>query len=181
MHRWILNMRCYTIKVFLLLMTSMFMKRLILVLLVPFTTVLLCQENSISKIVEVKFPNGKLKASYSVVNDSIFHGWFKSWYPNGNRESYSNYDHGMLHGKTVTWYENGQKQYEGNYSHGQIEGTMTYWDTIGQKIRDEIWNNGDAKIITYFTNQSKKSEALLDHGVVHGEKYEWYETGARSF
>jgi hypothetical protein len=60
-----------------------------------------------------------------------FHGWYLSWYGNGQKASEGEYFDGLRHGTWIFWHKNGQKRLAAGYQMGEKRGRWTFWDKDG--------------------------------------------------
>jgi hypothetical protein len=60
-----------------------------------------------------------------------YHGWYLSWFGNGQKASEGEYADGLRHGTWIFWHKNGQKRLEAGFQMGEKRGRWTFWDKDG--------------------------------------------------
>lgn len=86
------------------------------------------------------------------------HGFFTTWFENGQKERAVSYRKGKKHGFFTTWFKNGQKEAEMNFKDGKEDGMTTLWG-----------ENGKKKIVISYKE-----------GKQHGLSTTWYENGQKA-
>jgi hypothetical protein len=64
-----------------------------------------------------------------------YHGWYVSWYGNGQKASEGEYIDDQRHGTWIFWHKNGQKRLEALYKMGDRRGRWTFWDKDGAESK----------------------------------------------
>ena len=90
------------------------------------------------------YPDGKIKIKGQLLNNKR-EGIWRSFYPNGVKQSESFYTNGFLEGNTTAYYENSMIRYSGFYIKGKKHGKWVFNDK-NQIEKKEIWyENGKLK------------------------------------
>lgn len=101
------------------------------------------------------FPNKKLLAEGTFINDSIKHGYYKEYYENGNIKLEQQYFYGKLNGIEKFYYESGNLKHIGSLKDG---------------IKDSIW-------LIYYENGSIEKKNNYKKNQLFGEQLRYYENG----
>ena len=96
---------------------------------------------------EVLYPNGQKQFEYYEKfsweeKSTVYHGPWKSWYPNGQKARHITYKDGKREGAFTTWHENGQKIEEGTFKDDKRDGAYTEWHENGQKKSEGTFRDG---------------------------------------
>lgn len=70
------------------------------------------------------YPNGKIKAQYTLDAEGKRHRRTLEYYENGKRKLSANYDHGVLDGAYQEYYENGKTRVKKRYKKGKLDGDL---------------------------------------------------------
>ncbi len=155
-----------------------------------------------------KYPNGKIRYEREIARYSddrfVADGFYREFYPNGEKFAEGRYKSGHQEGKWTYWYDNGQEQRTITYKDGQPDGgwevhnakgavvakrsfkdgkrdgTWIVYDEAGkQPLREEVYTsgkpNGTWKI--WFPSGQLQTQVDIKDGVRHGAYNEWYENG----
>ena len=88
------------------------------------------------------------------------HGYWESYYENGNLWYKGNYVDGNRHGSWESYYSNGNLAFKGNYVDGKEHG---YWE--GYYSNGKLWHKGFYgmdKEVNYNPDEPKVTELTLD-------------------
>jgi len=139
-----------------------------------------------TKEVVIIHPEGYYKEVFHVVDDSIMHGEYIKYYPNGivadsshyvqnkihgKRRIYTpeawleieeSYDHGIFNGPYKTFYRNGQIKKEQHYINNKIQGNVT-----------EYYESGGTKAIVKFVDNLENGafREYYENGKIHWEGF----------
>jgi len=69
------------------------------------------------------WPDGSVRARYTLNAEGRRHGPFASWHATGGREVRTRYNDGVLNGAFDSWYENGERRLEAGYVEGVLSGS----------------------------------------------------------
>ena len=88
------------------------------------------------------YPNGQVKAIYTVSADGLRTGVAKTYYPNGVIQSEETYKNGTLEGEQRTYYENGRLENEYVLKNGKVQGIARYYYENGSLQLDGNFKEG---------------------------------------
>lgn len=78
----------------------------------------------------------------SINGESIDHGKYTQWYPDGTREYEAQFIGGKKCGATTRWHSNGRKWIEQSYGDGVIHGISRTWDEQGRLRSEQHFDSG---------------------------------------
>jgi hypothetical protein len=73
----------------------------------------------------------------------VKHGWFLSWYPNGDRKEAGTYVEGKQQGVWTRFWQAGGPKTQLNYLSGRPHGILVTWDQQGEKGPEIRYSNGE--------------------------------------
>jgi antitoxin component YwqK of YwqJK toxin-antitoxin module len=87
----------------------------------------------------------------------------------------------IYHGLYCQWYPNGTKKYEVTYKKGKKTGHETQWDAFGYKVREADFKNDlkNGLEIFWVGNGIKKREALYKNGLQNGLEITFSDDGKK--
>ena len=103
--------------------------------------------------------------SYHPDSKTLFSGWSKSHFPNGEIKSLFAYKEGKHHGRTTSWYQNGNKREELLYESDRIMNAVV-WKPTGEKCLVTQVVEGKGIILIYDHNGSENLRIKVRDGVV---------------
>ncbi|MDQ3191033.1 MAG: hypothetical protein M3Q58_05515 [Bacteroidota bacterium] len=83
-------------------------------------------KNSETIVKKWYYEDGSLKKIQEYKNDSIEHGKYLFYYPNGHLKDSGNYVNGKFHGERIEYYENGHPYVVTNYINGKERNGLNY-------------------------------------------------------
>ncbi len=106
------------------------------------------------------YESGGIKTEAGVKNDTILHGLYKSYTPDGYLEKVFTYVDGKREGPAVTYYNNGQLRTKVNYHDNKMQGTASMYYKSGELYRVTNYESGKAEGIrtSYYKNGKIMSE-----------------------
>ena len=106
------------------------------------------------------YDNGKIKTEAQVIHDTLAHGLYKMYTPDGYLEKVYTYVEGKREGPAVTYYNNGQVRTKLNFKDNKLNGTVTMYYKTGELYRVTQYVNGEIQGIrkTYYKNGNIMSE-----------------------
>lgn len=155
-----------------------------------------------------KYENGKIRHEREIArysdNRFVADGFYREFYPNGEKFAEGQYKNGKQIGKWTFWHENGKESRTVNYTNGQPDGTwdilnadgavianrsykqgkrdgtwVIYDKTGKQTLREEVYSdgkpNGTWKV--WYPNGQMKTQIGIKDGERDGEAIEWDEKG----
>jgi antitoxin component YwqK of YwqJK toxin-antitoxin module len=157
------------------------------------------------EIVKTRNSKGKVTEEYQrLKKGKVRHGYYKTWFENGNLNQEASYENGVLNGKCIFHYESGklmsiehhknglfsgkyEKYYEsgqlflqGNYKNNEMSGSWKTWYPDGI-LKEEISfsrNEENGPFREYHPNGKLKTEGQYFNGEFeHGELRKYGEDG----
>lgn len=112
--------------------------------------------------------------------DTIFHGLYSEWYPNGIKKYEVTYKNGKKNGRETQWDAFGYKVRETEYTSDQKDGVEIFWIGDGIRKRELQYKKGlqNGVEITYSDNGMKIKEEFYLCGKKDGIEY-GYDTDGR--
>ena len=95
----------------------------------------------------------------SYINDSIPHGYFKSYYPDGSMKAWVEFKDGQKQGRGIFFYQGNRKKQEGWYKNGMADSLWFWYDSLGALTKERFFYRD------LYIGQG------LDYGYVSGKKY----------
>ena len=132
---------------------------------------------------EIKYPDGKLKESYSYYLDDTNHevrsGLGEEFFGNGSKKGEITWLDGKENGPVIYYYADGRKSYEVNYKEGRKNGYATVWYQNGQKQWQTVFRAGLTHGVwrEWYADGKKKFEANYSDGKLDGLATWWHDTG----
>lgn len=130
------------------------------------------------------FPGGGLKKIESVLSsnrqESILHGLYEEYFPNGSLKLRGEMYFGKLQGKWSSLSEEGIKA-EGYYSNGLKTGEWVSTSSAGNILLSEQYTSGilSGPRTQFFPSGGKASEEFYSNGLLHGLSTHYYENGSK--
>jgi hypothetical protein len=87
---------------------------------------------ALAREIEEKFPDGKVKLTYTVDDAGIKNGAYLENYENGKPKVKATYAGDELNGAYTSYFENGKTQRSATYKKGKLDGTYKEWSETGQ-------------------------------------------------
>ncbi|MEM6722436.1 MAG: toxin-antitoxin system YwqK family antitoxin [Bacteroidota bacterium] len=112
-------------------------------------------------------------------SDSLQHGFYKRYSPEGTLVESANYTDGELDGERLLYHENGEIQYIERYQTGRYEGTYESFYDDGQKESEGeyIGNAMQGEWKFYYQNGQVKELVRFTDSEENGPFIEYYENG----
>jgi antitoxin component YwqK of YwqJK toxin-antitoxin module len=132
------------------------------------------------KKVEIQYPNGKLKETYTVNKTGEKDGPYQLYSENGVLKEESTYKNGLFIGKRKLFYDDGTLEIEENYIDGGIlEGPYKSYHTNGKLQAEKIYVNNilSGLIKVYYPNGQIKEEVTVSNNNENGPFTEYYQNG----
>jgi antitoxin component YwqK of YwqJK toxin-antitoxin module len=85
------------------------------------------------------YESGQLLFSVAYKNNA-YHGWYRDYYPNGNKRVEQEYVEGIKHGAYNSFFENGKRYYEGRFADDKPLGEMKVYTRDGKSGRTKKYN-----------------------------------------
>jgi len=157
-----------------------------------------------------KYPDGKVRLEREIAKYSDNHleadGYYREYYPNGQKFAEGQYKSGRQEGTWTFWYDDGKVnrtviykngQPDGtwevhradgtlaakrSYKNGKRDGTWTIFDDAGkQPLREEIYKDGvvDGTWKVWFPSGQLKTQIGFKDGKREGPSIEWDEKGTK--
>jgi antitoxin component YwqK of YwqJK toxin-antitoxin module len=108
-------------------------------------------------------------------NDSIPHGYARSYFKNGQLKGEDHYQNGVKHGVSKSLYKNGQLSEISCMKHGVLDSLGIMYYTDGQIKIKSFWYNGEqvGEQLYYYPNGSLEKYLMYDPvgKAVYGRKY----------
>ncbi|MDB5106753.1 MAG: hypothetical protein JWP91_4442 [Fibrobacteres bacterium] len=132
---------------------------------------------------EVRFPDGKLKETYSYYLDDKKHevrdGLDEEFFNSGSKKGEIPWQDGKENGPVIYYYADGRKSYEATYKEGKKNGYATVWYQNGQKQWQTVFRDGLTHGVwrEWYADGKKKFEANYSDGKLEGLATWWHENG----
>ena len=132
---------------------------------------------------EIKFPDGKIKETYSYYLDDKKHevrnGLDEEFFASGSKKGEIPWLDGKENGPVIYYYADGRKSYEANYKDGKKNGYATVWYQNGQKQWQTVFREGLTHGVwrEWYADGKKKFEANYNDGKLEGLATWWHENG----
>lgn len=111
-----------------------------------------------SGTVKAFFPNGKVSATFSLV-DGYTNGEIRVYYPNGQLRYVSHKEYGNQEGEYLEYYPNGKLRETANYQQDNLHGPYREYNDKGFLTQEATYYNGEPEGITrLFDDSGKPSE-----------------------
>jgi antitoxin component YwqK of YwqJK toxin-antitoxin module len=132
-----------------------------------------------TRVVEEKWPDGKLWQRYSVDDNNKKQGLATYWNESGVKTVEENYVHGIENGQSITFHENGNKNGVYNYVNGKIDGLYTEWHENGVKALAVNYVAGlkNGTQTTWYDNGNISSKTPFVNDTINGIDSGWCENG----
>ncbi len=113
------------------------------------------------------WPDGTVRARYSVDAEGLRSGSYQSFHANGKRAIKATYKHGRLTGSYTEYFSSGKKALDCKYKDGELNGKYTAWDEEGHKVWLRSYDRGklDGKCQA-FTDGKLRVTQVWDQGVL---------------
>lgn len=132
-----------------------------------------------TKFVEIYNDEGILTEKYQVIQDSIKHGEYYSFYPEGNIFEASHYNMGELSGQRKLYFQDGTVEIEENYVEGVIQGPYHTYYKNGKPNVSCNYNHGvlEGLVRKFYNTGELMEEVTFQDNVENGPFTEYYKNG----
>jgi hypothetical protein len=125
------------------------------------------------KMIEQDSEEGQLRFTIKQggnASDTVYHGIYTIWYPNGMKKLEVTYKNGKKQGMETLWDPHGTKIRETWYNNGKKNGNESYWDSRGNlkktiAFRNDLQNGME---VTFSANGKKLKEEFYKAGLKEG-------------
>lgn len=122
------------------------------------------------EVIEEFWEDGTPRIRSEVIRDengeTVFHGTYARWHPNGEREYEVAFDHGRKDGRAVRYHRNGRVWIEERYEMGLKVGTSRTWNEAGELVKEEQFVDGKPHgTWTVWKKGVVRARSCFDHGV----------------
>lgn len=131
-----------------------------------------------------KYDDGQVRYEREIVRYSDNHfvadGYYREFYPNGQKFAEGQYKNGRQEGTWTYWYDNGQINRKANYKNGQPDGSWEIYNTDGAIIAKRGFKNGrrDGTWVVYDdTGKQQLHEEQYADGKADGVWKVWNASG----
>ncbi|MDC0157065.1 GYF domain-containing protein [Verrucomicrobia bacterium] len=107
--------------------------------------------------------NGGESLFYELNEQTLYSGWTKSIYDNGQIDSLLQLKDGKKDGVMTSWYENGQKAAEGNFKDGDLMSAVV-WKPNGEKCPHTNIVDGNGVVVGYKDNGNEQYRFFFQDG-----------------
>ncbi len=106
------------------------------------------------------YDNGTIKTEAEVIHDTLAHGLYKKFTPDGNLESVYTYVEGKRQGSAVTYYNNGNLRSKLQFKDNKLNGKVALYYKTGELYRLTDYIDGEAQgtRISYYKNGKVMAE-----------------------
>ena len=132
-----------------------------------------------AKWVEIKNEEGTTLERYQLIQDSIRHGIYESFYEEGSIFERSEYVQGILHGDRTIYFPDGTPEIEEEYVGGIIHGDYTtYYNNGSINVKGNFKDGSLQGIVSkYFQTGELMEEVSFENNRENGPFKEYYKTG----
>ncbi|AYV77770.1 MAG: pentapeptide repeat-containing protein [Edafosvirus sp.] len=123
-------------------------------------------------------PKRKME-EYTLDENKLIHGIYKSWYPNGKLFTSYSYFHGKYEGSNLSWSNDGKKMTECQFKMGKLHGSCLFYQNNIKYVTCEYANGIIQKLIEWYNNGNVLFEEKFDNGKKVNCQ-EFYETGIQA-
>ena len=126
-----------------------------------------CSDRNIKQYDE----NNNLIEAYSIDNNKLKHGIYRSYFASGKIREESHYNMGMLKGIRKIFYENGQKEIEETYSeNGILDGPYLSYYPSGELKQQKYYANNvmSDTLKLYYPNGKIKELVTMENNQENG-------------
>lgn len=133
-----------------------------------------CKNN----VIEVNYPDGGIYERYEFKGDSLKHGKYESFLPDGSLFEEAHYIDGQLDGQR-TIYKDGKAEIEEHYSSGQMSGAYTVFHPNGNKKLYKEYHNGvvNGTVKGFYPSGAIREEVVFENNIENGPFKEYHENG----
>lgn len=131
-----------------------------------------------------KYADGKLRYEREIIRFSDNHfvadGFYREFYPNGQKFAEGQYKNGRQEGTWTYWYDNGKENRKATYKNGQPDGSWTVYNIEGAIVSKRGFKNGrrDGTWVIYdATGKQPLREEQYADGKADGTWKVWFPTG----
>jgi antitoxin component YwqK of YwqJK toxin-antitoxin module len=131
-----------------------------------------------------KYPDGKIRVERRIAKYSDGHresdGFYREFYPNGQKFIEGNYRQGKQHGEWSYYYENGQLQRKSTYQDGRLHGQWDRFRADGTLAAKHAYDNGQRHGAWQLFDDTGKQlivEENYSQGKFHGTQKAWHPNG----
>ena len=122
-------------------------------------------------VIKEYYSDGKLKVEGGVIYDTLWHGEYKSFYPNGNIRRKSNYLFGKENGVSLFYYENGNLKQDCKGIKDDNYGKCYFYSNDGFLELINLFDYLDETF--YVIEMDKKGEVIYEEGMVFSPNIEF--------
>lgn len=127
------------------------------------TYVCSCRSYEKERIKVELYKNGVVKKEFEVKGDSIKHGYYHEYYPNGNLKVTARYNENKLDSAYASFYANGQFSEKLNYSNGYLFGEQKFYFDNGALSKYSVVDGFDDVI--YVKKWDRNGNVSKEEGV----------------
>lgn len=142
-------------------------------------------------LIHQEIKNGILRYEYQYYlkeEQRVYHGFYKSYYPNNTLAEVKNYKDNKLEGLYQGYYANRNLKEEVNCTDNQYNGLYKKYYETGEKLCEINYLNGFQNGLTQYFYKNNQLQSSVNHiinanefgeivSVYNGEKLEYYEDG----
>jgi antitoxin component YwqK of YwqJK toxin-antitoxin module len=116
-------------------------------------------------------------------SDTLYHGLYSLWYPNGIKKYEVTYKKGKKNGHETQWDAFGYKVREADFKNDLKSGLEIFWVGNGTKKREALYKNGlqNGLEITFSDDGKKVKEEMYLNGKKHGVEFGYDSNGRKVY
>jgi len=129
------------------------------------------------------YDNGNVYERYRTNKDSVKHGMYKSFRPDGALAETANYANGILDGERTLVYENGNTEIEENYKNDKLDGKYKTYYPSGNLELEMNYEDGTitGNSVKYYESGKIMEEVTFDNNEENGPFVEYHENGNKKW